>query len=407
MDRLAQNQDNAAPVSWVFFARGAKLSCLRRSVAARIGKAYPVVTVEQAISALRQPLAVRFQGRYQSADGKVTNYWPFHTPEQILCLRKRLRHLNQHRLRSEIKRLLTGSPTVVCYDSPTQHDLVGTFQEKLKVYVAIDDLTVTVWGKPISGELEAERKLLAKVDLVICVSEPLARALRERSPSPDKPPIHVLTNGYKERLFDPRRVWPEPDRLRHLPRPRILVSGHISNRIDWDGIASAASLRSDWTWVFIGPADSGIPEKTVRLLGSRAYCHPAVPINNIPAWIQHCDACAVPYQLNSFTQASSPLKAMEYLAMGKPVLSTRIPSLQKYRDAIEWVEEGNGESYAKALDAALRGSANDDPASLRSEAVSGDSWEKRTIQFLDLVLPHINRPDKKSNKQRQEGRDHD
>jgi teichuronic acid biosynthesis glycosyltransferase TuaH len=251
--------------------------------------------------------------------------------------------------------------------------------------------------------LDAEQKLLAEVDLVICVSEPLARVLRERSPSPEKPPIHVLTNGYKEGLFDPRRDWPEPDRLRHLLKPRILVSGHVSNRIDWDGIEGAASLRPEWTWIFIGPADSGIPAKIVRRLGSRAHCYPAVPISDIPAWIHHCDACAVPYQLNSFTQASSPLKAMEYLAMGKPVLSTRVPSLQQYLEAVEWVEEGNGESYARALDAVLRGAANSDLASLRTKAVSGDSWEKRTIQLLELVLSHMDGPDKKSDKQPQEG----
>jgi hypothetical protein len=273
MDRLAQSQDNATRVSWVFFARGAKLSCLRRSVAERVGMADPVVIVEQPISALQQPLAAQFQGRYRSADGGATNYWPFHTPEQIPCLRKHLRHFNQHRLRSEIKYLLAGSPTVVCFDSPTQYDLVGTFQEKLSVYVAIDDLTVTVWGEPISGELDAEQKLLAEVDLVICVSEPLARVLRERSPSPEKPPIHVLTNGYKEGLFDPRRDWPEPDRLRHLLKPRILVSGHVSNRIDWDGIEGAASLGLN------GPgysSDRQIPASRQRSSVASGAAHTAI-----------------------------------------------------------------------------------------------------------------------------------
>jgi glycosyltransferase involved in cell wall biosynthesis len=378
----------------VFFAIGAKLSCFRRSVAERIGQADSVVLIEPPVSAIRHPLAARFRRRHKSPiHGQATNYWPFHVPERIPSLRKHLRRLNQQRLRSEIRYLLAGSPTVVCYDAPTQYDLVGTFQEKLSVYLSIDDRTVTVWGDPIPGELYAERRLLAKVDLVICVSEPLARVLRERSPSPEKPPIHVLTNGYKEWLFNPRGHWPEPDGLRHVSRPRVLVSGHLSERIDWDGVESAASLRPEWTWIFIGPADPGIPEKIHHRLGNRARCYPSVSIEEMPAWIHHCDACAVPYRLNSFTRASSPLKAIEYLAMGKPVLSTRVPSLLQYSKVVEWVEETNGESYASMLDKALARSADVDLALLRSKAVSGDSWNRRTTQFLELVLPHANRPD--------------
>jgi glycosyltransferase involved in cell wall biosynthesis len=282
--------------------------------------------------------------------------------------------------------LLGHPPTVVCYDSPSQFHLVGSFGEKISVYLAVDDRTVTVTGHPIRGELEAEKKLLSKIDLVVCVSEPLADAIHGRIPNQRALPVHVLPNGYNAQIFDQNRFWPEPTGLKHLSRPRLLVSGHISDRTDWDGIREASRMRPEWIWAFVGFPDTGIQERIFNDLGSKGFWHPPVPIEEVPAWIQHCDVCAVPYRLNRFTLASSPLKAIEYLAMGSPVLSTRIPALQPYGDVIHWVDEGCGRSYALGLDQALSEKRNPDRMKARRLAVSSDSWARKAETFKAIVL---------------------
>jgi teichuronic acid biosynthesis glycosyltransferase TuaH len=221
---------------------------------------------------------------------------------------------------------------------------------------------------------------------VICVSEPLADAIRERIPNQRKIPVHILPNGYNARVFDPNRVWPEPTELNPLPRPRLLVAGHISDRIDWKGIQEASRMRPEWTWVFVGPPDPGIQERIFHDLGSQGFWHPPVPLEEVPAWIQNCDVCAVPYRLNCFTLASSPLKAIEYLAMGSPVLSTRIPALQPYGDVIHWVDESCGESYVLGLDNALSEKTDSGRMKTRYMAVSNDSWAKKAETFKALVL---------------------
>jgi glycosyltransferase involved in cell wall biosynthesis len=298
--------------------------------------------------------------------------------------------LNQLLLRREIDRLLPpGRRRIVCYDSPTQDYLVKRFGEERSIYLAIDDLTITVTGESIEGELDAERRLLSKVDLVICVSDVLAQRLRERSPSSEKPPILVLPNGYDERIFDSNGNYPEPNVLRRIPRPRILVAGHISERIDWDGIIGASQLRTPWTWIFTGPAEKGMKERIASRLGQHGFYHPLIPLQDVPGWIYHFDACAVPYRVNPFTRASSPLKAIESLAMGAPVLSTRIPSLQRYDRAIEWVNEGDGESYARALDTFADPSRNKELVPFRRQAVAEDSWGVRVKQFREIVFNAI------------------
>jgi len=375
--------------SWIFFAAGANVTSIRRALAERITKAEQVIVVDRPVSVLRDRKALLLKARCNHLLG-VEDCWeyrPLHYPERLPGIGRGLKLLNRRHIQRELNQLLLpNAKRIVCYDSPTQEYLAGKLGEDLSIYLAIDDLTITVTGESIKGELDAERKLLPKVHLVICISDVLAQRLRERSPSSEKPPIRVLPNGYDERIFNPNGNYPEPNVLLRIPRPRILVAGHISERIDWDGIIGASQLRTPWTWVFVGPADQGVQEKIQRDLGVHGYYHPPIPLTEVPAWISHCDACVVPYRLNPFTRASHPLKAIEYLAMGAVVLSTRIPSLERYDGAIEWVNEGDGESYARALDDLVNQAGNQEIRELRRRAVSGDSWGVRLNQFREIVF---------------------
>lgn len=381
-----KNSSSQSAVSWVFFALKANTSCVRRTVAEQLSEKDSVLLVEGFISGLRQPAFLRLRKRFNTKTVSLMNYLYFHTPERIPVVKPLLMSLNRRRLICEVKELLGHPPTVVCYDSPTQFHLVRSFGEEISVYVAVDDRTVTVTGDPVKGELEAEKKLLSKIDLVVCVSEPLANALRERIPKGRKVPVHILPNGYDAQVFDPNRLWPEPKEINLLPKPRLLVAGHISDRIDWKGIREASRMRPEWTWVFVGPPDPGIREKISYDLGSQGFWHPPVPLEDIPAWIQNCDACAVPYRLNSFTLASSPLKAIEYLAMEAPVLSTRIPALQHYGNVIHWIDEGCSKSYVQGLDKALEEKRDPGRMKARSMAVTNDSWAEKAETFKTLVL---------------------
>jgi glycosyltransferase involved in cell wall biosynthesis len=250
-------------------------------------------------------------------------------------------------------------------------------------------MTLTVTGEKISGELEGERRLLNKVDVVICVSDILAQRLRDRSEFLRKPEIYVVPNGYDDEIFNPMRYYHEPEGLRNVPRPRILIAGLISERIDWDGVIAASRLRPEWNWAFVGPTTDGLKEKIFKDLGPRGFLHSAIPLTDVPAWVLHSDVCAVPYRLNLFTQASHPLKALEYLAMGKPVMSTKISSLKCYDSVIEWVDEGDARSYVIALDKIAAQSTDSYFETLRRHAVARDTWDHRVRKFIKIVFEEL------------------
>ena len=381
----------------MFFAGNAKPSSMRRALPQRLGIDAPVVLVTEAMSLVRErrwpSLAARVRTR--SDVPYLREYTPIHFPERIPVCGAKIRGFGVRTLRHELDCLLVPRGTarrVVCYDSPTQYPLVGALGEDLSVYLAIDDRTVTVQGEAIAGELEAERELLARVDRVVCVSEPLAETLRARAMGRGNLPIDVLTNGFDERLFMPERAWAEPEALRGLPRPRVLVAGHLSERIDWEGIRAASLLRPEWSWVFIGPAEDGMAERVAHIQaasGARMLVHPPVPYESVAAWVAHCDACAVPYRLNDFTRASSPLKAIEYLACGAPVLATEIPSLLAFNDAISWLREGDGTSYAAALDGFSADARSAAAVERRCRVVRDENWHRKAQSFCELVVGNV------------------
>lgn len=384
--------ETSSGVCWVFFAADAKPTSMRRALAERLAEREEVLIIDRPVSVVRDRKAPPLKDRWEHLPGIECcyHYRPLHFPERLPGIGRILKLWNQQRLQRELDQLLPrDTKRVVCYDSPTQDHLVGKLNEEISVYLAIDDKTLTVWGEPIHGELEAERRLLSRVDKAVCVSERLAEVLRSRAPNGRALPIKVLPNGYDERIFNPNGNYTEPNGLRGISSPRILVAGHVSERIDWDGITGAARLRTPWTWIFVGPADKGMKERIATRLGQHGFYHPPIPVQDVPGWICHCDGCAVPYRLNPFTRASSPLKAMEYLAMGAPVLSTRIPSLERYYGAIEWVNEGDGESYVRSLDEITNQVGSQEIRQLRQQAVSGDSWGVRVNQFREIVINAI------------------
>lgn len=380
-------------MQFVFFAIRAKPSSMRRAVAMRLARTHSVVIVTEAASLARRPGLVRRAARATgtAAPGAPCELTPLHLPTRVPLVGGALERIDRALLTREFADVADPfgkSGRVVFYDSPSQNSLVGRLGENRSIYLAIDDRTVTVAGEDIPGEKAAERRLLAAVDQVICVSEPLAETLRRRVPERPELRIDVVTNGYDEELFIAEAAPPEPVALADVPRPRILVAGHVSDRIDWDGIAAFAAARPDVAFVFLGPADKGMGERIAALAaesGAPMRLLPPVAHATVPAFVAHADVCAAPYHLNAFTRASSPLKVVEYLGAGAPVVTTRIAALEPFGDVVYPVEEGDGDSYRRAVEAALADGRAAQARARRVAAAAPHSWSRKAAEVVRLV----------------------
>ena len=186
---------------------------------------------------------------------------------------------------------------------------------RLSVYDAMDDLANFRAAPP---ELRIrEARLLAQVDLVFTGGPTLYRQRRDKHPS-----VHCFPSGVEAEHFASPAIASCPEGLTCRERPILGFYGVIDERLDLPLLADVADLRPEWTIALIGPVvkidESDIPERpNIVRFGQQAY-------DDLPAFLSCFDVALMPFARNDATRAISPTKTLEYLAGGKPVVSTPI-----------------------------------------------------------------------------------
>ena len=141
----------------------------------------------------------------------------------------------------------------------------------------------------------------------------------------------------------------EPGDLRAVPHPRIGYAGNLKRMLDWPLLLELSSRHPEWSFVFLGHVDAH-PEITAMLgdLSRRpnVYMLGEKPTEAVSGYVQHLDVCIMPYRIDDYTKYIYPLKLHEYLASGRPVVGSRIRSLQNFESVVllaatpeEWSSE--------------------------------------------------------------------
>jgi O-antigen ligase/glycosyltransferase involved in cell wall biosynthesis len=311
-------------------------------------------------------------GRYQARPG----VWVF-SPLVLPLHRSRLaRRLNRLLLRDAIRGqaadlglidplLLISVPTAAAVD------LVGHLGERAAIYDCMDDLTAIPSVDPSVGATEAA--LARSVDTVVAASDELRRlksGLRQD--------IVVVGQGVDAAHFAAPTV-PPPD-LSALPRPRLLCVGGIDDRIDFALLDEIARLRPAWSIVLLGPelylrAATRLTRPNVHLLGRRPY-------GALPAYLQAADVCLIPYRDTPWARACNPVKTLEYLAAGRPVVSTDLPAVRPYLPLVRVAHDAPG--FVATVESALA----EDTLALRRrrhDLTERASWSRRADDFCRLA----------------------
>lgn len=244
---------------------------------------------------------------------------------------------------------------------PEFADALGHSAFDFRCYHIDDDYAFSSIDQPTST---VEEHLIRSVDQVIVHS---ARLLRKKGALNRN--TALIPNGVDYRAYSD--AMPEAPDLREIAHPRLGYVGVIKKQLDLALLLDLALRCPQWTFVFVGPVgnlgDKGalwqelIALPNVCALGAR-------PARELPAYVQHFDVGLMCYEVNDYTNAISPLKLNEYLATGRPVVSSRIDAVQPFSDVvgsatgvIEW---------EATVHAALEPSANSAQAVARRRAVA-------------------------------------
>ncbi|MDQ3700488.1 MAG: O-antigen ligase family protein [Chloroflexota bacterium] len=250
-------------------------------------------------------------------------------------------------------------------------DLVGHLGEVASIYDCMDDLTAVPMVNRAIGVHEAQ--LARRVDTMVAASSELRRlkaSLRQD--------VVVIGQGVDAFHFQCPTDCP-PD-LALMPRPRLLCAGGIDDRIDFALLDEVARRRPGWSIVLVGPelyvnAAGRVHQPNVHLLGRRAY-------TDLPAYVQHADVCLIPYRDSRWARACNPVKTLEYLAAGRPVVSTDLPAVVPLQPHVR-IARGPTEFVAAVEVALTESGATFVPQ--RRALTEGASWQTRADALLGLA----------------------
>jgi teichuronic acid biosynthesis glycosyltransferase TuaH len=158
------------------------------------------------------------------------------------------------------------------------------------------------------------RMLMGSAEVVVCSPDLATSRGRDRS-------VHLIPNGVD--LDHLRRPQPRPADL--VAGPVVLYQGTLNDgRLDIELCAEIATrLAGRATLVFVGP-DSLSAASAERLTGAGARLIGARPYRQLPGYLQHADVLVVPHEINPFTESLDPIKAREFVAVGRPTVSTSV-----------------------------------------------------------------------------------
>ena len=161
--------------------------------------------------------------------------------------------------------------------------------------------------------------------------------------------------------------------------PVVGYLGAIADWFDVDLVVKAATSRPDVQFVLVGSTAfcdtttlSGL--KNVKLVGE-------VPYREVPRYVHAFDCCFIPFQLTELIKATNPVKIFEYLAAGKPVVSTNLPELEPISNLVHLAK--TADEFVSLINIALDESTDLALAESRSEWASQHDWSKRRIALME------------------------
>lgn len=237
---------------------------------------------------------------------------------------------------------------------------------------------------------EQEDALLQKADVVFTGGHSLDRAVAQAL-SWQKRTTHCFPSGVDLSHFGTalHSEGPMPPELAALPRPIYGYIGAVDERLDFDLLSSLAKHNPAASVVLIGPTLTTPAIETpsnIHFLGPRTYA-------TLPEYLRGFDVCLLPFKKTELVAHVSPTKTPEYLAAGKPVVSTSIPDVvADYGDTVFISDDPERFSELCAEAAAHPPS----PAVLHSEATRrARTWDRIAVEMAAVLetqqihlLPH-------------------
>ncbi|RFZ84407.1 glycosyltransferase family 1 protein [Mucilaginibacter terrenus] len=270
------------------------------------------------------------------------------------------------------------------YYTPMALDFSRKYSPDLIIFDCMDELSAFKFAPEELKNLEKE--MLSKADVVFTGGHSLYEAKKNQHAN-----IHAFPSSIeKEHFARAREITECPEDQAHISGPKLGFYGVIDERFDIELIRDIANARPEWQICLIGPVVKVDPEtlprnKNIHYLGPKSY-------QQLPEYLAHWDIALIPFMLNESTKFISPTKTPEYLAGGKPVISTPIKDVINPYGKNSLVHIANdAQGFIEAAEMELSNNQKAKWLSKVDSHLKQNSWDKTCSNMLHLAKEVINR----------------
>jgi UDP-galactopyranose mutase len=272
------------------------------------------------------------------------------------------------------------------YYTPMALLISDHLQPEVTIYDCMDELSAFKFAPQALKQLEL--KLLEKADVVFTGGQTLYEAKKNQHHNIYPFPSSIDFNHF----FQARTLRNEPYDQQNIPHPRFGFYGVIDERMDLQLLKDVATARRDWHFILIGPvvkiSEADLPRHdNIHYLGKKEY-------NQLPSYLAGWDVAIMPFALNESTRFISPTKTPEYLAAGKPVISTPILDVVKqYCKVVHFAR--TAEDFIKVAEEDVESS----PTWLQAvdSILSENSWDKTWSLMEEKIVDALHKAQNKNN----------
>lgn len=256
------------------------------------------------------------------------------------------------------------------------------FAPALTVYDCMDELANFKFAPP---ELrEREQELFRKADLVFTGGHTLYEAKRQQHPDAHPFPSSID----KDHFGQARQPQSDPTDQANIAHPRIGFFGVVDERLDIELLGQLAEAHCEWQFVIIGPVvkidPATLPQSAnIHYLGGKDY-------QELPTYLAGWDVATLLFADNESTKFISPTKTPEYLAAGRPVVSTPIRDVVRPYGELNLVQiAATADEFGRAIEMALTQAQDADWRQRTDDYLATISWDLTWQQMVELMQARI------------------
>lgn len=274
------------------------------------------------------------------------------------------------------------SKPILWYYTPIALSFTNHLESSCLVYDCMDELSAFKGASATLKDWEAQ--LFKRADVVFTGGQSLYEAKQHQHPNVYPFPSSIDVNHFAQA----RDIMVEPPDQACIGHPRLGFYGVIDERMDLALLEGIAQARPNWQLVIIGPVvkidSENLPRRpNIHYLGGKSYLE-------LPHYLAGWDVALLPFALNESTRFISPTKTPEYLAAGKPVVSTAIRDVVRPYAHQQLVHIADGaEAFVEKAEIAMQQSQDQNWRDRVDAFLAQTSWDKTWTDMMHLIEAEI------------------